>query len=206
MVAAPQSRDDTKAAFILAGIALAEGAWCYANVSVGPRRFFERTGFVNAHVPVGGWILAVIVFVAFTESACRLPSVRANLFRPSWLKLLGIIVAVTAAFCEESIFRRVLMNSVGAAGYGPAVQIAASALAFGAIHGVWGAFRGSVTAAAGATVATGLLGAALAGVYLESARVLAPCVICHFLINALAEPGLVLAAVRGEMSRARAGR
>jgi hypothetical protein len=84
--------------------------------------------------------------------------------------------------------------------YGVALQILASALTFGLAHGIWGAFRGSMAAAIGATLATGALGGALAVVYVVSGRVLAPCVVAHFLINAFAEPGLVLAAVRGEMS------
>ena len=75
----------------------------------------------------------------------------------------------------------------------------ASGFAFGLVHGIWGAFRGSVTAAIGATVATGVLGVAPAVVFIASHRVLAPCIVSHLLINALAEPGLVLAAVRGEM-------
>ena len=81
------------------------------------------------------------------------------------------------------------------------LSAAASALAFGLAHGVWGAFRGSLSTAIGATIATGLLGGALAVVFVVSHRVLAPVVTAHFLINVFAEPGLVLAAVRGEMSR-----
>jgi hypothetical protein len=64
---------------------------------------------------------------------------------------------------------------------------------------VWGIFGKSIRAAAGATIATAVLGCALAVVYLASGRNVAPCVFSHFLINALIEPGLVLAAVRGEM-------
>ena len=60
----------------------------------------------------------------------------------------------------------------------------------------------SVRAAIGATVATGLLGAALAVMYLAGGRNLVPCIAAHFLINALAEPGVVLAAMRGEMAHA----
>jgi hypothetical protein len=44
---------------------------------------------------------------------------------------------------------------------------------------------------------------ALAIVYLVAGRNVAPCVAAHFLINAFIEPGLVLAAVRGEMGRLR---
>jgi membrane protease YdiL (CAAX protease family) len=65
---------------------------------------------------------------------------------------------------------------------------------------VWGLFGRSVRAARGATIATGALGAALAIVYLVAGRSLAPCIVTHFVINALIEPGLVLAACRGEMA------
>lgn len=197
----PLRADERKSAVILFAIAAVEGAWCAANVRANPMKFMRYAGFVDAHAGPLGWCLALAVAVLFVASAVRLPSVRANLFALSRLKLLGLAVAVAAAFCEEAIFRKLLMDGLQHAGYGVALQIAVSGAAFGVAHGVWGAFRGSVAAAVGATVATGLLGAALAIVYVASHRVLAPCVISHFLINALAEPGLVLAAVRGEMSR-----
>jgi hypothetical protein len=86
-------------------------------------------------------------------------------------------------------------------GFHLAVQITASALLFGLAHGVWGLFCGSIRAAAGAVTATSILGFMLAIVYLLSHRIVAPCVLAHFLINLFIEPGLVLAAVRGEMGR-----
>ena len=98
------------------------------------------------------------------------------------------------------------MDGLQHAGYAALLQVLASGLAFGLVHGVWGFFRGSIAAGIGATIATGALGAALAVVYLVSDRVLAPCVVAHVVINSLAEPGLVLAAVRGEMSRDRGRR
>jgi hypothetical protein len=57
----------------------------------------------------------------------------------------------------------------------------------------------SLRAAIGATVATGFLGMMLAVVFLLAGRSLAPCSVAHFVINLLIEPGLVLAATRGEM-------
>ncbi|HWW87976.1 MAG TPA: CPBP family glutamic-type intramembrane protease [Vicinamibacterales bacterium] len=84
---------------------------------------------------------------------------------------------------------------------GVGVQVLASALAFGIMNGIWGLFRRSLRAAIGATLATGVLGGALAIVFVASRRVLAPCIVSHFLINAFAEPGLVLPPVRGEMSQ-----
>jgi hypothetical protein len=189
------------AGFILAGIAVAEGWWLWASAHVHPRAFLCYTGFVEAPTAVIGWLLAAVVFIAFTAyAASRFPSVRANLVAFSWLKLLALAVAISAGFCEETIFRKWVMDAVAGAHFGFALQIGASALTFGLLHGVWGLFRGSIGAAVGATVATGVLGAALAVVYLASARVLAPCIMAHLLINAFAEPGLVLAAVRGEMS------
>jgi membrane protease YdiL (CAAX protease family) len=193
--------DERKSAAILFAIAAIEGAWCAANVWSHPAKFMRYAGFGGAQAGVLGWALALAVALLFIASAVRLPSVRANLFSFSRLKLLGLAVAIAAGFCEEAIFRKLLMDGLQHAGYRVAMQITVSGAAFGVAHGVWGAFRGSVAAATGATVATGLLGAALAIVYVASHRVLAPCVISHFLINALAEPGLVLAAVRGEMSR-----
>lgn len=195
------TRDEWKAAFILSAIALMEGMWCVANLRAGPLPLLRYAGFEGRQASATGWLLAIAVFVLFTASAARLPSVRSNLFRPSRLKLISLAVAVAAGFCEEAVFRKLLMDWLGRGGYDLAVQIGASALAFGAAHAVWGVFRGSVPAALGAMIATGLLGGALAVVYGGDGRVLAPCVVSHMLINALAEPGLMLAAVRGEMSR-----
>ena len=53
-------------------------------------------------------MLVVILFVAFKR--CGKPSVRENLFRPSWLKLLAVAVAIGAGILEEVIFRRWTMN------------------------------------------------------------------------------------------------
>jgi membrane protease YdiL (CAAX protease family) len=112
-----------------------------------------------------------------------------------------VFVAITAGLCEEAIFRKLLMDSIQRHGASPIMQALASAAAFGCAHGIWGANRGSARAAAGAIVATGLVGGALAAVYIAGHRILAPCVFSHFIINVLAEPGLVLAAVRGEMGQ-----
>jgi membrane protease YdiL (CAAX protease family) len=192
-----------KAALILAAIAVTEGIWVLINLRANPRRFLGYFGFFNGHSEPLGWGLSIFVFVAFTAFARRLPSVRATLFAVSGLKLLALAVAITAGLCEEAIFRKLLMDTLARHEFSTLLQVLASALAFGLMHGIWGTFRGSFTAAVGATLATGALGLALALVYIASHRLLAPCVVSHFLINALAEPGLVLAAVRGEMGARR---
>ena len=147
-----------------------------------------------------GWLAGAMVALAFVWVSMRLPSVRQNLFRLSGLKVLGLAVAFTAGILEEVMFRKWIMDYLLGHGFGGTVQVLAAGVTFGLLHGVWGLFGRSVRAAAGATIATGALGAALAIVYLAAGRSLAPCIVTHCVINALIEPGLVLAACRGEMA------
>ena len=192
-----------KAAYLLAGIAACEGIWVYCNIIGRAVRFWHYVGFFTpARAGILGWALSLVVAAAFVLYSRHLPSVRQTLFRVSRLKLLGLAVACGASLCEEVIFRKVLLDSFQSRGISVLVQIAASALAFGLAHGIWGLLRGSFRAAIGAISATSILGALLAVVYLASHRVLLPCLVAHFLIDALVEPGLVLGGLRGEMGRA----
>jgi hypothetical protein len=196
-------KSERKSAIILALIAGIEGAWVLLNLWLNGWRFVRYLGFGRGlGGDLVGWIAAVFVVVIFTGSAMRLPSVRQHLLRPSLLKLLALAVAISAGILEEVVFRRWTMNWLMTYGYGLAVQVLGSGLIFGALHGAWGLMGKSVSTAIGATAATGILGFMLAIVFLLSGRSLAPCVVAHFLINALIEPGLVLAATRGEMGRA----
>ncbi len=189
-----------KSAWILAAIAVIEGAWVIMNFYVNGAKFIAYLGFAPGKSgSVSGWIAAAVVTAIFVVLSLRLPSVRANLFRPSLLKLLGLAVAISAGILEEAVFRRWTMNWIMQQGMGDVMQVLGSAALFGLLHGVWGLFGGSIRAAFGATLATGFLGGMLAVVFLLSGRSLAPCIAAHFFINALAEPGLVLAATRGEM-------
>ena len=194
--------DERRAGWILTAIATTEGGWVLLNALRSPMGFLRYIGVVDSGIEAAGWIAAAFVAILFTAYAARLPSVRANLFALSLLKILALLVALAAGLCEEAVFRKLLMDRLAQAHFGLAVQIVGSAAAFGVVHGVWGLFRGSVMAGLRATLATGALGLALAVVFVISHRVLAPCIGAHMVINALAEPGLVLAAVRGEMSRA----
>ena len=116
-------------------------------------------------------MLVVVLFVAFSA---RLPSVRVNLFRPSFLKLLAIGVAVGAGILEEVMFRRWTMNWLMGHGYGAVSQILGAGVLFGVVHAIWGLMGRSVRAAAGAMLATSLLGGMLGVVFLLSGRSLAP--------------------------------
>lgn len=190
-----------KAAIILALIAAAEGAWVGVELALGtPRGLLRYLGFTEP-APALGWVLATAVALLWIGVAARLPSVREHLVRVSGLKLLALAVAVAAGICEEAIFRKLLMNALARGGHGALTQLGVSAAAFGVAHAVWGAFRGSLRVAASVTAVTGALGLLFGLVFLASARNLAPCVASHFAINLFVEPGLVLAAIRGEMRR-----
>jgi uncharacterized protein len=195
-------KSEKRSAWILAAIAALEGGWVLMNLQANGWRFVRYLGFASGQMgSVLGWIAAAVVAAIFVAFAMRLPSVRENLFRPSFLKLLGLAVAVTAGILEEVMFRRWTMNYLQEHGMGVVAQVLGSGLLFGVLHGVWGLMGRSVRAAIGATLATGFLGMMLAVVFVAAVRSLAPCIAAHFLINALIEPGLVLAATRGEMAR-----
>ena len=195
---------EKKSAWILFGIAAAEGAWVALNAWHNPAGFARFLDLDSGNPgAVLGWLCAAVTTGLFLAMSLRLPSVREHLFKPSFLKLLALGVAVAAGLLEEAVFRKLLMDGLMHAGYGPVLQVLASAAGFGAAHGVWGFFGKSGRAALGATLATGALGALLAVAYLAAGRSLLPCIAAHFLLDALVEPGLVLAACRGEMSRGR---
>lgn len=194
---------ERKSAVILGGLAVIECGWIVLNLRVNGWKFIRYLGFApTLGGAPAGWIAGVVTVAAFVGLALRLPSVRTNLFRPSFLKLLSVAVAVGAGVLEEVIFRRWTMNWLLENGCGAVIQVLGSALLFGAAHAIWGLMGRSVRAAIGAMLATGLLGAMLGVVFLLSDRSVAPCIAAHFLINLLIEPGLVLAATRGEMVRA----
>jgi membrane protease YdiL (CAAX protease family) len=191
-----------KSAIILGSLAVIECGWVALNFQVNGWKFVRYLGFApGLGGTLAGWMAAMLVVILFVAFALRLPSVGENLFRPSWLKLLAVAVALGAGVLEEAIFRRWTMNWLLAHGFGAVVQVLGSGLLFGAAHGIWGLMGKSLRAAIGAMLATGLLGAMLGVVFLLSDRSVAPCIAAHFLINLLIEPGLVLAATRGEMGR-----
>jgi membrane protease YdiL (CAAX protease family) len=195
---------ERKSGIILGIITAIEGGWVVMNLQISGWRFVRYLGVAPGMAGgLAGWIgafLATLIFVAF---ALRLRSVRENLFRPSLLKLLAIALAIASGILEEVMFRRWTMNWLMGHSYGAFVQVLGSGLLFGAIHGIWGLMGKSFRAALGATIATGFLGGMLGIVFLLAGRSLAPCITAHFAINLLIEPGLVLAATRGEMGSRR---
>ena len=198
------SKYHRKAFWILGSIFLFEGFFVVLIARPQPLQFLSWMGFLPGRHTANayGWLAGLIVAIAYiAASARRLPSVRANLIRPSWLKLLAVCTAIATSILEEIAFRSMLMDSLRDHGAGAWLQVLLSGISFGLLHGIWALFRGSWRIGLGAVIATGLLGTALAVVYLMGGRSLAPCVTAHFLLSALAEPGLVLAAVGGEMGQ-----
>ena len=118
-------------------------------------------------------------------------------FEPHPLKLLAIVFALITGTMEEVWFRHQLMDGIQSVGAGPALQVLVSAVAFGLVHGVWGLFARNLRVAVGSVLATGVLGAALAVVYLVAGRHVAPCVWSHIAINLGIEPWLLVAAMSG---------
>jgi membrane protease YdiL (CAAX protease family) len=104
------------------------------------------------------------------------------------LKAVAVIFGTAAAIVEEVWFRRLPMDWAAGRGWGPLAQVALAAVLFALPHAVWGLAARSARVLVGSVAATGLLGAALAIVYLAAGRVLAPCIWAHTAINVLLEP------------------
>src|ERR1700730_1892395 len=195
---------ERKSGIILAILTAIEGGWVLMNLQISGWRFVSYLGFAPGMTGnTAGWIGALITTAIFVAFALRLQSVRDNLFRPTCLKLLAIGLAISAGILEEVVFRRCTMNWLMAHGHGALVQVLGAGLLFGGVHGIWGLMGKSFRAALGATIATGFLGLMLGIVFLLAGRSLAPCIAAHFAVNLLIEPGLVLAATRGEMGSRR---
>src|SRR5215469_12114 len=181
---------EKKAALILAGFALTAGTNVLQGFLSGPERFLADMGFAAGRQgALLGWLLALAVTAAYVAFSYRLPSVRENLIRPSWLKLLALPMALFAGILEEWVFRAMLMNHMANQGEGVALQILVSGLLFGLAHGIWGIFGKSLIGTLGPIIVTGVLGSLLAVVYIASGRLLMPAIAAHFVIDALIEPG-----------------
>lgn len=173
---------------------LASGARPDALTVFGFRASFEETGLA--------WVAGILLAAAYVWFSTRIPAVRSWLVRPHGLKALALVAAALAGTLEEIAFRKMLMDWVERSGGDAAVQVIVSGLSFGLAHIVWGGLKGNWAAAFGPVAATSVLGLGLAMVYLLGGRNLAPCIVSHFLVTALIEPGLLIAAFSGEMGYA----
>jgi len=185
-----------KAALIMLGV-IAVQAWPLLAIGVqpgGPAYLFRCFGPTSLASNSLAWGPALAVALSYAAlSMVSLPFMRAHMFEATPLKGLAIVFALVTGAFEEWFFRKWIMDALAAHGADLLVQAALSALAFGAVHAVWGLLGGSVRAALKSMLFTTGLGLALALVYLAAGRHLAPAAWSHILINLIIEPWLMLA-------------
>jgi hypothetical protein len=179
-----------RAAFILGAVIVLQGATILAFHTAFIDPIFQHVNRVGAI----GWISATVAALAYIAYSVRGLHLQPYMRNVSAFRLLGPLMAIPSSILEEIFFRQYAMNVLARWGQGVAVQVVVSALVFGVLHAAWG-FRGGIRALLGALVATTLLGAMLAIVYLASNRVVFPCIAAHFAINFVLEPWLVYAYV-----------
>ncbi len=189
---------EAKSAIVMTALCVFMGPFV-AKIMLSERvDMFEVFGFRGPFAEIRpAWIAGFVLAAAYVAWSAGIPAVRLWLFRLHPLKLLAILLAVLAAVLEELLFRKLLMDWLQQAGSDEAVQVIVSGVGFGVLHAVWGGLKGSWQTAAGAVFATTILGLGLAMVYLLGGRSLAPCIVSHFLVTALIEPGLLIAAFGG---------
>lgn len=189
-------RLERKALFIILGI-MAFQVWGLTAMLHGaaPARVVRLFSFSAQAWP--GWILAMLIAAGYIAITLRrLPYIRARSFDVTVLKLLAVPFSLGAGALEEILFRKVLMDQAANRGWSVLAQVAISALAFGAIHAIFGAFSRSWRGVVLPVVFTGALGAGLAVAYLLAGRDVAPCIWSHAAIDLAIEPWLILSLLR----------
>ena len=208
----PDSRARRTAWSFLFGVIASEGA-ALAFLFRAKGNWFAAVAHYTVTPPGNtfAWLMALAVTALYVAyAATRSPLIAAHMLHPStWgpfavMRLVALPMALISGFFEEAFFRKFLVDWALHSGLGGVLQVAISALVFGAAHAIWGLFGGNLRAAASAMAATGVLGGLLAMVYLVGDRSLAPCAASHTAINLLIEPWLILAAATGSWGRSAA--
>jgi membrane protease YdiL (CAAX protease family) len=150
-------------------------------------------GFGAPSIAPLAWALGLMIAGCYTALSMRsLPFIREHALDLNGLKLLAIVFALVTGTFEELFFRKWLMDWLSRREAALVLQIVVSGLAFGVVHAVWGFLGGSLRAAMTSMVYTTALGWALAFVYIDAGRQLAPAAWSHILINLAIEPWLLL--------------
>lgn len=106
-------------------------------------------------------------------------------FAPHGVHLIAALATgITAGFCEEILFRGLLMNDFRKAGYGSAAQVILPGISFGFSH--LGYTVHGLLAGVGIMVPTAILGMIWGIAYLLGKRSLLPCIVAHFVNDATA--------------------
>ena len=169
-----------------------------------PPLFLRELGFVTGSPgTLLAWSLGLIFAIIYAAFAVRnIPLVREHWRAVSLFKLLGVLVAISAAIVEEAFFRGFLMDALMRIGWPAVVQVLASGIIFGLAHGIWGIMTGRVFVGVATVIATGIFGFALGLLYLIGDRSLAPVIVAHFIVTATIQPGITFAAFSGQMHKA----
>ncbi|QQK76002.1 CPBP family intramembrane metalloprotease [Salicibibacter cibarius] len=195
-----KTRDEKKTAIILAGISSFLTFWLMFMYLRDNQQFIEHRLGVNPETfnnPIV-WILTFVIAIGYIMYTARvIPFVRENLFTISWLKVIGIWIAIVSSTLEEILFRQILMDWLMSLDFSLTIQVLASAIIFGLGHSAWVLLGGDLKIALPAILATIALGGLLAILYIVADRnILAP-IVAHVLINLFIEPWLILAVVTG---------
>lgn len=143
------------------------------------------------------WVLALLVTVFYCYSASKISDVKQYMFKVDFLKIVAVVGAICAGIVEEIVFRKWVMDYLASENFSIIIQIITSSLAFGAVHFIWG--LRNIKAGINAALSTFVLGLALGVVYWVGDRSLAPCIVAHFFISALIEPGLLISAQKDKL-------
>lgn len=174
------------------------GTFIVVNTMSDPSKFIAYMGFAAGQSgTLLSWVLAAITVSLYCWSASSISDVKRYMFKFDLIKGVAIIAALCAGIVEEIVFRKWIMDYLAAKDFSIVLQILVSGLAFGLAHLVWG-FK-NIKAGINAALSTFLLGVALAIVYWLGDRSLAPCIVAHFLVTALIEPGLLISAERDRL-------
>lgn len=163
------------------------GAWYFL------RRRNETLGDFGTWKPGhwAGWVFALSFAGLSIASNLRfLPRMGVPVsaaFAPRGSHLVAALaLGITAGFCEEFLFRGLLMTDFARSGYGKGSQVILPGIAFGLSH--LGYSGHGLLAAVGIMVPTALLGMLWGIAYLLGRRGLLPCMVAHFLNDATALP------------------
>ncbi len=137
----------------------------------------------------GGWGFALLFAGLTIASNLRfLPRMGIPIsyaFAPRGFHLAAsLATGITAGFCEEVLFRGLLMTHFAQAGYGKAAQVVIPGLSFRFSH--LGYAVHVFLAGAGIMAPTAILGMMWGVAYLLGRRALIPCVVAHFLNDSTA--------------------
>lgn len=190
----------TATGWVLAGVSAFMTAFLVWWLVRDPQEFIEvRLGLTPALGQVPWvWLIAIGIAVAYSVYTVRsVPAVRRDVFTLSRLKILGVWAALASGMLEEMVFRQLLMDWLDRAGAPVLGQIALSALAFGIVHAAWVVLARDWSIGIPVVIATTILGAFLATLYILADRSTLPAIVAHTTINLIIEPWLILGAIAG---------